>query len=57
MASLQGVNLRHNGLCSTTDAEKAWIARQDSLWMNRQDPLAAVRDTLTWEATQSCGNP
>ena len=57
MKSLQGVNLRRNRICSTTPAEKAWIGHQDSLWLQQQDPLASIQDTLSWDATQDCGKP
>ncbi len=57
MKSLQGVNLRRNRICSATADEKAWMARQDSLWIRQQDPLESMPDSLSWEATQDCGTP
>jgi len=58
MKSLQGVYLRYNRICSTTPEERAWIARQDSLWIRKQDRLSFGDDTtLTWESTQACGTP
>jgi hypothetical protein len=57
MESLQGVRVRMNRLCNTTAEEKAWIGRQDSLWIAQADPLVfgSTRDTVGWEETQICG--
>jgi hypothetical protein len=55
MKSLQGVNLRGNRLCSTTAEEKAWINRQDSLWIAQEDPLMGITYDKGWEETQQCG--
>lgn len=57
MKSLQGTNLRYNRICSPTAAETAWITEQDSLWIRQKDPLEPAVDTVTWQATQSCGTP
>jgi hypothetical protein len=56
MKSLQGVNLRRNRICSLAQVERDWIAHQDSLWIRQRDPLDTRPDTLSWEATQDCGN-
>jgi hypothetical protein len=55
MKSLQGVSLRGNRLCSTTAEEKAWISRQDSLWIAQEDPLMYMPNDKSWEETQQCG--
>lgn len=57
MESLKGVRVRHNRLCSLTPEWKAWVTRQDSLWITQADPLSYFVPGVDsgWEASQRCG--
>lgn len=59
MESLQGVRLRGNRLCNLSDEWKAWVSRQDSLWIKQADPLSYFVPGVDsgWEASQRCGTP